>query len=83
MNVVYVDAEDGVVFDTIEEALLNCCHICGTPLEWDLKLAWNPTAEINFITGYDRCCGHEFRIEPVLSAQTNLEGYRIRLSKLA
>ena len=54
MTPVYIDVEDGAIFDTIEEALMSCCHICGTPLEWDLKLAWNPVAEINFITGYDR-----------------------------
>nr|DAJ25867.1 MAG TPA: Rad50 zinc hook motif [Caudoviricetes sp.] len=82
-NNIYLDAEDGAVFDTIEEALMSCCHLCGTPLEWELKLAWNATAEKSFITGYDRCCGYEFRIEPVLSSQTDLEGYRIRLLKLA
>lgn len=82
-NNIYLDAEDGAVFDTIEEALMSCCHLCGTPLEWELKLAWNAAAEKSFITGYDRCCGYEFRIEPILSSQTDLEGYRIRLSKLA
>lgn len=58
----YNEIEDGEVFDTIEEALLTSCHICGTELQWDLVVNWNPKTELPEISGESFSCGVKFKI---------------------
>ncbi len=66
----YKDLEHEEEFDSIEESLLTCCPICGTELEWDLKVKWNNKTEAPAIYGEAFSCGVKFFIEPTD------EGYR-------
>jgi hypothetical protein len=66
----YKDVEDEEVFDTIEEALLTKCPLCGTELEWELKVRWNDKPEIH---GESFSCGLTFLIVPTE------EGYMTRI----
>jgi hypothetical protein len=64
-KVVYTDIEDGEVFDTIEEALLTSCHLCGSPLEWALTVVWNDADDKPEIHGESFSCGVTFNIRPI------------------
>lgn len=77
-DTIYLDADDGMFFSSIEEALLTKCPLCGTPLDWELKLLWSDKFERQYIYGYSASCGIEFVIEPELSQGGCLDGYSIR-----
>jgi hypothetical protein len=60
----YKDLEHEEVFDTIEEALLTKCPICGTELEWKLEVRWNSEMDMPRIFGKSFSCGVDFYISP-------------------
>lgn len=75
----YIDAIDSIEFDTIEDALMTKCPMCGTPLDWELKLVWIDKYERNFIHGYSSSCNIRFEIRPCIDFQGTLECYTIHL----
>ena len=77
-DTIYLDADDEMFFSSIEEALLTKCPLCGTPLDWELKLLWSDKFERQYIYGYSASCGIKFVIEPELSQGGCLDGYSIR-----
>ena len=76
----YLDAEDGIEFDTIEEVIMTKCHLCGTPLEWDLKTKWSETLERPIIYGTATSCGVIFNIRPQINSDGIISGYTIHHS---
>jgi hypothetical protein len=66
----YKELEHEEAFDTIEDALLTSCPVCGTELEWELTVQWNNKTEMPAIYGKAFSCGIKFFIEPTD------EGYR-------
>ena len=73
----YKEIEDGEEFDTIEEALLTSCYICGTELEWSIKVHWNKDTELPELHGEAFSCGIKFLIMPLGQEQ---KGYMTRIS---
>ncbi len=67
------DVEDDYLYETIEEALLTCCPVCGERIEWDVKLVWNDYADRPVFKGTGFSCGLTFTI--VYSEKE--EGYNI------
>ena len=61
---IYSEIEHEEEFDTIEEAILTSCHICGTELEWSLTVKWSETKELPEIFGSSFSCGIKFFIIP-------------------
>ena len=59
----YIDAEDGVLYETLEEAVNTSCPYCSTPLEWDLKASYDTHLEETVISGTAYSCGYEFTIK--------------------
>ena len=70
-------AHSCVHYESIEEAIYTRCHLCGTPLDWSLKLVYNEVLEKNFIFGTAKSCGIEFSIEPNIDAHGNHDGYML------
>ncbi len=56
----YTEVDETRVFDSIEEALRTCCHICGDRLEWTLNVRYNEHHEVPYITGHATSCGECF-----------------------
>lgn len=60
----YKEIEDNEWFPRIEEAILTSCHICGTELEWEIKIKWNDKSNLPELFGAAFSCGCIFIIEP-------------------
>ena len=61
----FTEINDGDIFDTLEEALLTSCPLCGTPLDWGLSLVYDFELEHNVIHAVSHSCGIDFFIKPM------------------
>lgn len=55
-----VDPDD--IYDSLEEALMTCCHICGERLEWDVKTVYNSYLDAPTIAGTSFSCGIQYSL---------------------
>lgn len=59
----YSEVDETFVFDSLEQALRTCCHICGDKLEWTLKVLYNEHFEVPYIVGHASSCGAGFVLQ--------------------
>lgn len=56
------DVDPDLQYETIEEALMSCCYVCGDRLEWDLKVEYNSKYDIPVIKGSSFSCGIKYAL---------------------
>lgn len=54
-----IDPEN--IYDTVEDVLLTCCHVCGERLEWTLSVKYSPYLDLPIICGESTSCGIIYR----------------------
>lgn len=76
----FTEINDGDIFDTLEEALLTSCPLCGTPLDWGLSLVYDVEVEHNVIHAVSHSCGIDFFIKPMYNKDQPLPiGYCVEM----
>ena len=56
-NLYWKDVDPEFEYETIEEALLTTCTLCGDKLEWDIKVTYNTKYDIPCLAGKAFSCG--------------------------
>ena len=71
------DVEEDFLYETIEEALLTCCPVCGERIEWSVQLKWNDHSDKPVFYGNGFSCGLIFTIK----YNESDDGYNIWIEK--
>ena len=62
-GILWKDVDPDLHYESIEDVLMTCCHICGERLEWDIKTTYNSYMDAPTIKGESFSCGVKYMFE--------------------
>lgn len=62
IDYIWTDVDNEHEYESIEEAIMTCCNLCGDRLEWDLSISYNSKHDIPVIKGESFSCGVKYRL---------------------